>query len=704
MTLNVPIRRLFAVAALLAALGMALPRFLTHGPYPRLGARLAEDAVVQAVLGPPARGTLEVGDRLLRINGLSLDDPAQRASLYASRVLSDTIVLEYERAGEVRRVALPPPGLSPWERFRLSAFPAAVALSVLLMAFLLVWRRPDLTTGWVFLWFATLDALGILQAQFRYAQIVPTPVFAAYLQVHAALVLLYPASFVHFMAVFPRPRWRAAERWRNPWFWVTAAAYAVPIVLLALYRNPAAIPTLLVDRLYPAATALAGGLALVERYGRRATGFEATPAQRVSALLVALVMVVNNVGFGGGGTDRWLSALAPAGPANLVLSALVLVWLASPFVLAWLIAGDEVFDPRRLIVDGLPYALLSGVLAAVYLGIVLGGQRLFESVTGEQTLTFNLVAALVLAFAFAPLRTRLQRGLARLYGRDPEALRAALDAAGDRLLSALDRDEVRLAVEQGLARGLPRRVELEWPEHGTPSLRDPARVPDHARGAVGALLTQAGVRLENLRLTAERAAATQAELRALQAQVQPHFLFNALNALAFLIETDADAAQRFTERLADMLRYTVEAGRRQAVLLSDEVAFVEDYLGVARERYENPLHFRYEGDAALLSSSVPPLLLQPLVENSLKHGLRPGAAALHLTLRARTAEGRLELEFADDGAAPAVRPPGLGVGLENLEQRVRHFAGAEARVESVSSGHGGFVVRMGWPWVRGGEA
>jgi signal transduction histidine kinase len=51
-----------------------------------------------------------------------------------------------------------------------------------------------------------------------------------------------------------------------------------------------------------------------------------------------------------------------------------------------------------------------------------------------------------------------------------------------------------------------------------------------------------------------------------------------------------------------------------------------------------------------------------------------------------------------------VRPPGLGVGLENLEQRVRHFAGAEARVESVSSGHGGFVVRMGWPWVRGGEA
>ena len=83
--------------------------------------------------------------------------------------------------------------------------------------------------------------------------------------------------------------------------------------------------------------------------------------------------------------------------------------------------------------------------------------------------------------------------------------------------------------------------------------------------------------------------------------MQPHFLFNALNALAYLIETDPPAAQRFTERLADMLRYTVEAGQRPAALLSDEIAFVEDYLGVARERYENPLEFRYTGDESLLS-------------------------------------------------------------------------------------------------------
>src|SRR5262249_38262387 len=166
--------------------------------------------------------------------------------------------------------------------------------------------------------------------------------------------------------------------------------------------------------------------------------------------------------------------------------------------------------------------------------------------------------------------------------------------------------------------------------------------------------------LENLSLQEQRAAgerraaelreaATRAELRALHAQVQPHFLFNALNALSYLTETDPPAAQRFTERLADMLRYTVGASAPPPALLSEEIAFVEDYLGVARERYENALAFEYRGPRELLSLPVPPLLLQPLVENSLKHGGVPANGALHLTLAAREDEGWVTLEFADDG-------------------------------------------------------
>jgi LytS/YehU family sensor histidine kinase len=250
-------------------------------------------------------------------------------------------------------------------------------------------------------------------------------------------------------------------------------------------------------------------------------------------------------------------------------------------------------------------------------------------------------------------------------------------------------------------------VSLVWPEAGPPRLAAGEVMPPHAEGAVENLLAQAGLRLENLQLHEQRVAAerramelreaaTRAELRALQAQVQPHFLFNALNALSYLTETDPPAAQRFTERLADMLRYTVEAGSRSSTLLSDEIAFVEDYLGVARERYEGDLGFTYRGARDLLSASVPPLLLQPLVENSLKHGLSPGARGLCLSLDARREDGWLTLTFQDDGTANGNGSHGLGVGLENLEQRVHRFAGAESSMHAGPRPGGGYAVTMRW--------
>src|SRR5439155_25426516 len=139
------------------------------------------------------------------------------------------------------------------------------------------------------------------------------------------------------------------------------------------------------------------------------------------------------------------------------------------------------------------------------------------------------------------------------------------------------------------ASGLKRTVVLEWPAAAAPRLRDPGEIHEDARAAVDNLLAQAGSRLENislqeLRAAAERRevelreAATRAELRALQAQVQPHFLFNALNALSYLTETDPPAAQRFTERLADMLRYTAEADSRPATLLCADLALADDSL------------------------------------------------------------------------------------------------------------------------------
>jgi two-component system LytT family sensor kinase len=359
------------------------------------------------------------------------------------------------------------------------------------------------------------------------------------------------------------------------------------------------------------------------------------------------------------------------------------------------------------------------MLAALYLGVVFVGQRLFAAATGEQTIMLNVAAALVIAFVFAPLRGALQRWLARLFRRDPLLLRASLDTVGRELLGALDPAEVRASVETGLARGLGRALALEWPEGAPPRLAEPENVPDDARGAIENLLTQAGIRIENLALQRQRAmaerravelreAATRAELSALHAQVQPHFLFNALNTLSYLIETDPPAAQRFTERLADMLRYTVEASQRRAALLSDEIAFVEDYIGVARERYEGDLAFEFRGSPELLGAAVPPLLLQPLVENSLKHGWRSDRDGLRMTLEARREDGWLTFTFADDGAdagngrgnghgpGNGRASAGLGFGLGNLDQRVRRFGGRDASLAAGVRDGGGFVVTLRW--------
>lgn len=706
--------RALAVATVLVAIAFALPRFLTHTPYQRLGASMSRGGEVERIVGPPAEGLLRPGDVLISVEGLMIADSVQRAELRAKGWPRETFVLVFERRGVLHTVDVPPVQLGAWQRLRLYTYPIIAVIAAPLVAFLLVWRRPDLPTAWVFLWFATLEGLSVIYSLYQFPQVEPGRWFQMYLRVYEWMGWLYPASFVHFMSVFPRPRWSAGRRVRSPWFWVTVLAYTTPVVLFVALRG---WEQPLGDRVYnwyQAAAFLLGIGSLIERYSRTGPDWSPTTTQRVLALLVAFALFVG-ASLNVLAADPRFQALLPVQGQQVLFTIILIAWLSSPFLIAYLIADDPMFDPRRLIIGGLPYALLSGILAMLYLAVVFTGQRFFARVTGEHTLLFNVVAALVLAFAFEPIRRNVQRTIDRIYGRDPEALRRALDDAGRELLSALDRREVAAAVEQGLERGLRHKVALRWPDQGEPSVVHREEIPEHARSAVQPLLRQAGIRLENLALAEQRAAAerravemreaaTLAELRALQSQVQPHFLFNALNALAYLIETDPMAASRFTGRLADMLRYAVEAGKRPAALLSDEIAFVEDYLGVARERYENPLHFKFRGDHGMLSTSVPPLVLQPLVENSLKHGISAGHASLRMTLDARIRNGWFELEFADDGAANGQGAPGLGVGLENLEQRVRWFAGTEACVSSGRREEGGFVVRMRWPVMNGGAA
>jgi hypothetical protein len=716
-------RRLLAVAVVLLAVAIALPRFLTHLPYPRIGAELDYDtpnhiARIRSIAGPPSRGLLRKGDLLLSVDGHPGTQAEFKKLKPAGGLPRGPIELVIQRDGQIRQLTLPPVQLSLWMRVRLWIYPLATVIAAPLVAFLLVWRRPDLSAAWTFLWFATLQAVVVIWDLFRYPQGDIGPLFRSYLTFYGALVCWYPAAFLHFMTVFPRPRWRAPRLSGRLWLWVTVLAYATPPVLWLFGHGPILTysgPGML---WFQTIALPLGTLSLIEHYARRErTGHQPRPGERVLALAVAGTLLLNAALQAILESPQFMDWFSfPL--VRLASTSISFAFLAAPLVIAFLIANDPVFDPRRVVAQSLPFALLSVVLAGIYLAVVVGSQRLFAAATGEQSMLFNVIAALAVAFAFAPLWTRTQHALDRLFGRDPQALRVALDQAGRELLGALDYDEVRRSVEAGLTRGLKREVALEWSEPGPPRLAPDESLPEHTQRAVENLLLQAGIRLENLALQEHRAtserqavelreAATRAELRALQAQVQPHFLFNALNALAYLIETDPPAAQRFSERLADMLRYTVEAGNRPAALLSEEIGFVEDYLGVARERYETPLEFNYRGPQELLSLAVPPLLLQPLVENSLKHGCAPDAPGLHLELRVAQDDGVVELTFSDDGVASTNGGPGLGVGLKNLEQRLRRFAGPGATMEAgARRGAGGtpvpgFVVCLRWPVTKG---
>jgi hypothetical protein len=722
MTVSFRTRRLLAVAVMLLAVAIAAPRFLTYSPYARFGARLdfhspGGVARVQEIVGPPALGLLKEGDLLRVVAGRpgTQEEFQRRPTTMLPR---GPIQLTIERRGVVREITLPPVRLSLWQRVRMRAFSLVAVVAAPIIAFLLVWRRPDLAAAWAFLWFAVLQGIGMVWVYFRVAPGEPGPLFRAYLDLYGALCWWYPSAFLHFMTVFPRPRWRVAGLLRNAWFWLVVLSYATPPVLWLLGHSPTE-PMSPAALWFQAAAMTLGTLALVERYvrpGRDVPG--PRPGERALALAVAVTLAVAAALSVASASPRFMDLWYAFPPLRFAITAVDIAVLIAPLLIAFLIANDPAFDPRRIAVRSVPFALLSVVLAGVYLGIVVVSQRLFAAATGEESMVFNVVAALVVAFAFAPLWTRTQHALDRLFGRDPEVLRLALDQAGRGLLGALDPGEVRRSVGVSLARGLKREVAIEWPESGAPRLAPGEELPERTRRAVENLLLQAGIRLENLALQEHRAAAerqaielreaaTRAELRALQAQVQPHFLFNALNALAYLIETDPPAAQRYSERLADMLRYTVEAGNRPAALLSEEIGFVEDYLGVARERYETTLEFVYHGPRELLSLAVPPLLLQPLVENSLKHGCAPGATGMHLELTAAREDGFLELAFSDDGVATPNGSAGLGVGLTNLEQRLRRFAGAGATMEAGARRDAdggparGFTVRLRWPVTKG---
>jgi two-component sensor histidine kinase len=188
---------------------------------------------------------------------------------------------------------------------------------------------------------------------------------------------------------------------------------------------------------------------------------------------------------------------------------------------------------------------------------------------------------------------------------------------------------------------------------------------------------------ERLRAHEERTAALEARLAVLQAQMQPHFLFNSLNVCAGLVHDAPDAAEATLDRLAGFLRYALESTEKKLVPLHEELDAVRSYLEVQKARFGERLRFEVEVEPSAKSRAVPPMLLQPLVENALLHGLRGRTSGGLVRIAARLEQGLLRVAVEDDGVGPgASTHRGTGTGERNVRERLAIVYGERARFET----------------------
>lgn len=190
-----------------------------------------------------------------------------------------------------------------------------------------------------------------------------------------------------------------------------------------------------------------------------------------------------------------------------------------------------------------------------------------------------------------------------------------------------------------------------------------------------------------------------AQLGALRAQIQPHFLFNTLNAITALVrDQETGSALATLARLSDLLRSVLRVDASHETSLEQELAFIEQYLGIMEVRYSDRLRVTYQVPSDLRSARVPTFVLQPLVENAIRHGIAKRTEAGRIEISARKAGDKLVLSVSDDGPGPAGHINGDangGVGLSNTRERLRHLY-RDATVE-LRAGRTGAIATITMP-------
>jgi signal transduction histidine kinase len=284
---------------------------------------------------------------------------------------------------------------------------------------------------------------------------------------------------------------------------------------------------------------------------------------------------------------------------------------------------------------------------------------------------------------------------------DPEKLAEAVAAA-----KAQIEDIVREQVDAKVS-ALPRRDEDEpsrWPDLGdfamtllfvlliTKIALGSKRKAESRAEAADAVAAEEGLKRQ----------LAEAQLKTMQAQVEPHFLFNTLASVDYLIETDPARASRMQKNLIQYLRAALPQMRQASSTLGQEMALCRSYLEILRMRMDDRLQFAITLPAGLSTAAFPPMMLQTLVENSIKHGLEPKPEGGSLTLTADVVDGNLRVAVSDTGLGfGAAGLGGSGVGLNNVRERLQALFGSRGRLTIEPNSPAGTIATIVVPYAVG---
>lgn len=317
---------------------------------------------------------------------------------------------------------------------------------------------------------------------------------------------------------------------------------------------------------------------------------------------------------------------------------------------------------------------------------------------GNMTWPESIALALPLAlfYAFISLSARyVWRGApesAAAGGRLIGALVAAAALSSALWLGAAAAVARALEAAAPIFAGLPARAREQWP-----LLFAVGMLLYLLAGAVHyALLAADASRRAERRALELQVHAREAELKALRAQVDPHFLFNSLHSISALTGSDPAGARRMALLLGDFLRDSLRVGRQDLIPLAEELRLLEQFLEIERVRFGDRLRAAWDVEEESRACPVPPLLLQPLVENAVTHGIAHLVEGGTVAVRARRKGGRLHVTIENPCDPDRPRRRGAGVGLDNVRRRLDTAFGSEAAAQSVER-EGAFKVDLVMP-------